>query len=220
MLDSLLDKGRRERMVKILSANSMVNSNVLDVMRRIPRHVFVEKGLEHLAYDDKPLSISGGQTISQPSTVAVQTSLLDLKKGEKVLEIGTGCGYQTAVLELLGGEVYSVERIEALHKAAESNLKEIGCFGVKLFLADGHCGLPQYAPFDKIIVTCAADEIPHELALQLSVQGVMVVPVAQVQAQVHANGQQMVVVKRISQTEYDIHNMGACSFVPMLKGTV
>ncbi len=220
MLDSLLDKGRRERMVKILSANSMVNSNVLEVMRRIPRHVFVEKGLEHLAYDDKPLSISGGQTISQPSTVAVQTSLLDLKKGEKVLEIGTGCGYQTAVLELLGGEVYSVERIEALHKAAESNLKEIGCFGVKLFLADGHCGLPQYAPFDKIIVTCAADEIPHELALQLSVQGVMVVPVAQVQAQVHANEQQMVVVKRISQTEYDIHNMGACSFVPMLKGTV
>lgn len=220
MLDSLLDKGRRERMVKILSANPMVNSNVLEVMRRIPRHVFVEKGLEHLAYDDKPLSISGGQTISQPSTVAVQTSLLDLKKGEKVLEIGTGCGYQTAVLELLGGEVFSVERIEALHKTAESNLKEIGCFGVKLFLADGHCGLPQHAPFDKIIVTCAADEIPHELALQLSVQGVMVVPVAQAQAQVHANGQQMVVVKRLSATEYDIHNMGACSFVPMLKGTV
>ena len=218
MLDSLLDKGRRERMVKILSANSMVNSNVLEVMRRIPRHVFVEKGLEHLAYDDKPLSISGGQTISQPSTVAVQTSLLELKKGEKVLEIGTGCGYQTAVLELLGGDVYSMERIEELHKTAEVNLKNIGCFGVKLFLADGHCGLPQYAPFDKIIVTCAADEIPHELALQLSVQGVMVVPVAQ--KKVHANVQQMMVVKRISAAEYDIRNMGECCFVPMLKGTV
>lgn len=218
MLDSLLDKGRRERMVKILSANPMVNSNVLEVMRRIPRHVFVEKGLEHLAYDDKPLSIIGGQTISQPSTVAVQTSLLGLKKGEKVLEIGTGCGYQTAVLELLGGEVYSVERIEALHKAAESNLKEIGCFGVKLLLADGHCGLPQYAPFDKIIVTCAADEIPHELALQLSIQGIMVVPV--VQRETPTGEQQMVVVKRISLTEYDINNMGACSFVPMLKGMV
>lgn len=220
MLDSLLDKGRRERMVKSLSANPMVNDNVLEVMRRIPRHIFVEKGLGHLAYDDKPLSIGGGQTISQPSTVAVQTSLLGLKKGDKILEIGTGCGYQTAVLELLGGDVYSIERIEALHKTAENNLKKIGCFGVKLFLADGHCGLPQYAPFDKIIVTCAADEMPHELALQLSVQGVMVVPIAQNQAQVHANGQQMMVVKRISQTEYDIHNMGACSFVPMLKGTV
>ena len=187
-------------------------------MRRIPRHVFVEKGLGHLAYDDKPLSIPGGQTISQPSTVAVQTSLLKLKKGEKVLEIGTGCGYQTTVLELLGGDVYSIERIEALHKTAENNLKKIGCFGVKLFLADGHCGLPQYAPFDKIIVTCAADEIPHELALQLAIQGIMVVPV--VQREAPTGEQQMVVVKRISQTEYDIHNMGACSFVPMLKGTV
>ena len=216
MLDSLLDKGRRERMVKSLSANPMVNDNVLEVMRRIPRHIFVEKG--HLAYDDKPLSIGGGQTISQPSTVAVQTSLLGLKKGDKILEIGTGCGYQTAVLELLGGEIYSVERIEALHKAAESNLKEIGCFGVRLFLADGHCGLPQHAPFDKIIVTCAADEIPHELALQLAIQGIMVVPV--VQREAPTGEQQMVVVKRISQTEYDIHNMGACSFVPMLKGTV
>lgn len=218
MLDSLLDKGRRERMVKILSANPMVSGSVLEVMRRIPRHVFVEKGLGHLAYDDKPLSIPGGQTISQPSTVAVQTSLLKLKKGEKVLEIGTGCGYQTAVLELLGGDVYSIERIEALHKTAENNLKKIGCFGVRLFLADGHCGLPQHAPFDKIIVTCAADEIPHELALQLAIQGIMVVPV--VQREAPTGEQQMVVVKRISQTEYDIHNMGACSFVPMLKGTV
>lgn len=218
MLDSLLDKGRRERMVKILSANSMVERDVLEIMRRIPRHLFVEKGLEHLAYDDKPLSIPGGQTISQPSTVAVQTSLLKLKKGEKVLEIGTGCGYQTAVLELLSGDVYSIERIEALHKTAENNLKKIGCFGVRLFLADGHCGLPQHAPFDKIIVTCAADEIPHELALQLAIQGIMVVPV--VQREAPTGEQQMVVVKRISQTEYDIHNMGACSFVPMLKGTV
>lgn len=218
MLDSLLDKGRRERMVKLLSANSMVERDVLEIMRRIPRHLFVEKGLEHLAYDDKPLSIPGGQTISQPSTVAVQTSLLKLKKGEKVLEIGTGCGYQTAVLELLGGDVYSIERIEALHKTAENNLKKIGCFGVRLFLADGHCGLPQHAPFDKIIVTCAADEIPHELALQLAIQGIMVVPV--VQREAPTGEQQMVVVKRISQTEYDIHNMGACSFVPMLKGTV
>lgn len=218
MLDSLLDKGRRERMVKLLSANSMVERDVLEIMRRIPRHLFVEKGLEHLAYDDKPLSITGGQTISQPSTVAVQTSLLKLKKGEKVLEIGTGCGYQTTVLELLGGDVYSIERIEALHKTAENNLKKIGCFGVRLFLADGHCGLPQHAPFDKIIVTCAADEIPHELALQLAIQGIMVVPV--VQREAPTGEQQMVVVKRISQTEYDIHNMGACSFVPMLKGTV
>lgn len=218
MLDSLLDKGRRERMVKLLSANSMVERDVLEIMRRIPRHLFVEKGLEHLAYDDKPLSITGGQTISQPSTVAVQTSLLKLKKGEKVLEIGTGCGYQTTVLELLGGDVYSIERIEALHKTAENNLKKIGCFGVRLFLADGHCGLPQYAPFDKIIVTCAADEIPHELALQLAIQGIMVVPVVHKEAQTCE--QQMMVVKRISQTEYDIHNIGSCSFVPMLKGTV
>lgn len=218
MLDSLLDKGRRERMVKLLSANSMIERDVLEIMRRIPRHLFVEKGLEHLAYDDKPLSITGGQTISQPSTVAVQTSLLKLKKGEKVLEIGTGCGYQTAVLELLGGDVYSIERIEALHKTAENNLKKIGCFGVKLFLADGHCGLPQHAPFNKIIVTCAADEIPHELALQLSIQGIMVVPV--VHREAPTGEQQMMVVKRISQTEYDIHNIGSCSFVPMLKGTV
>lgn len=218
MLDSLLDKGRRERMVKILSANPMVEREVAEVMRRIPRHLFVEKGLGHSAYDDKPLSISWGQTISQPSTVAVQTSLLGLKRGEKVLEIGTGCGYQTAVLELLGGDVYSVERIAALHDMAEANLKSIGCFGVKLFLADGNLGLPQYAPFDKILVTCAAEEIPHELALQLSVGGTMVVPVVCLEAE--KREQQMMVVKRISQTEYDIRNMGACSFVPMLKGTV
>lgn len=234
MLDSLLDKGRRERMVKILSANPMVEREVAEVMRRIPRHLFVEKGLGHSAYDDKPLSISWGQTISQPSTVAVQTSLLGLKRGEKVLEIGTGCGYQTAVLELLGGDVYSVERIAALHDMAEANLKSIGCFGVNLFLADGNMGLPQYAPFDKILVTCAAEEIPHELVLQLSVGGTMVVPVVCREAEnkscleagnkscreAEKREQQMMVVKRISQTEYDIRNMGACSFVPMLKGTV
>ena len=218
MLDSFLDKGRRERIVKILLENPMVNSAVAEVMRRIPRHLFVEKGLEHIAYNDTPLSIFGGQTISQPSTVAVQTSLLNLQRGDKVLEIGTGCGYQTALLELLGGEVYSVERIEELHRLAENNLRNIGCFGVRLFLADGHCGLPQYAPFNKIIVTCAANEIPQELVLQLSVGGIMVVPV--VQQGSTTNEQQMTVVKRISNTEYDIKKMGACSFVPMLKGIV
>jgi protein-L-isoaspartate(D-aspartate) O-methyltransferase len=204
-------KGQRRRMTEQLRAMFGFDERVLEAMNKIPRHLFVDKGMEHLAYLDKPLAIAANQTISRPFTVAMQTHLLNIKKWEKVLEIGTGCGYQTAVLAELGARVYSIERQRELYEHAQRILSALQ-YQVSLFYGDGYAGKPVLAPFHKIIVTCGTPDIPQQLKTQLAVGGRMVIPVGE-------NSQTMTVVDRVTETDYRITTHGSYNFVPMLEGT-
>ncbi len=206
--------GMRRMMVQQLQQKFPYNDEVLRALDVVPRHLFLEKGMEHIAYDDKPLPIAAGQTISQPSTVALQVHLSGIKKWEKVLEIGTGCGYQAAVLAQLGARVYSVERQKELYMAAQKNLAKTGYDRPLLFFGDGYNGLPQFAPFKAIIVACGAPQIPQELLLQLEIGGKMVIPIG-----VDEHSQVLTVIERIAEKEFNKTSYGKCSFVPMLKGT-
>ncbi len=212
MLDTLQHKGRRKKLLEQLRAKYEFDSKVIEAIGRVPRHMFVEPGLDHLAYLDKPLPIGVRQTISQPSTVAFQTSLLNLKKWDKVLEIGTGCAYQTAVLVEMGYRVYSIERQKQLYISAQQNLNRLDYQAPILFLGDGFAGLPQFAPFNGILVTCGAPEIPKELLKQLCVGGRMVIPVGEVT-------QKMIVIDRVTEEEFKVTEHGEFKFVPMLTGT-
>jgi protein-L-isoaspartate(D-aspartate) O-methyltransferase len=209
-LDDFRYKGLRQRMTKQLRAAFNFDERVLEAMNKIPRHLFVDRGMEHLAYADRPLAIAADQTISRPFTVAMQTHLLNIKEWEKVLEIGTGCGYQTAVLAELGAKVYSIERQRALFDFAQRLLPALQ-YQASLFYGDGYAGKPLLAPFHKIIVTCGAPDIPQQLKAQLAVGGRMVVPVGE-------GEQTMTVVDRLTETDYRVATHGACSFVPMLEG--
>ncbi len=206
--------GMRRKMVEYLKGKFSYSPNIFDAMNAVPRHLFLEAGMEHLSYEDKPLPIAAGQTISQPSTVATQIHLSGIGKWDKVLEIGTGCGYQTAVLAQLGARVYSVERQRELYIAAQKNLSRIGLDKPLIFFGDGYRGLPQFAPFKAIIVTCGAEALPQELLLQLEIGGKMVVPIG-------ASGgeQTLTVIERVSDKEFNRTTHGKCSFVPMLEGT-
>ncbi|MEG0519013.1 MAG: protein-L-isoaspartate(D-aspartate) O-methyltransferase [Bacteroidales bacterium] len=215
MLDSLLQKGKRAKLVKEISGKFAYDNQVLMAMSVVPRHLFVDIGLDHLAYEDKPLPIAAKQTISQPSTVAMQTHLLGIKRGDKVLEIGTGCGYQTAILAHMGARVYSIERQRELYIAAQKNLAKTEYDKPILFFGDGYAGLPQFAPFKAIIVTCGAPDIPQDLLMQLEIGGRMVIPLGE-----QENGQQLAVITRKSELEFDKQMAGRCSFVPMLQGVV
>ena len=214
-IDTAQYQGRRKKLVKELMAQYCYNENVINAISIVPRHIFVEPGLTHLAYLDKPLPIASGQTISQPSTVALQSHLLGDVKGKKVLEIGTGCGYQTAVLLQMGAEVYTLERQKELCTIANSNLKKTGYGKAHLFFGDGYNGLPQYAPFDAIIVTCCAKTLPNGLMEQLSIGGKMAIPVESA-----GEEQVMFSITRLSESEFKQEERGKCSFVPMLEGVV
>ncbi len=186
-------------MIKELAVKYDFNPEVLKAMERVPRHLFVDKGLEHLAYKDKPLPIAARQTISQPFTVAMQTHLLDCRKQDKVLEIGTGW-------------VYSVERIRELYLQAQKNLVHTGFDPNVLFYGDGFAGLPQFAPFRGILVACGAPEVPRVLIEQLALNGKMVVPVGK-------HEQRMLRITRTGPEEYKTEDFGSYQFVPMLGGT-
>lgn len=189
---------------------------VLDALEKVPRHLFFDSNtarpalLDH-AYSDKALPIGAGQTISHPYTVAFQTEQLDIKVGEKVLEIGTGCGYQTAVLIEMGAKVYSIERQKTLFDKTKVFLPHIGYNGAKLIYGDGYKGLPQFAPFDKIIVTAGAPYIPSDLLQQLKVGGIMLIPIGE------GSDQEMIWLKRNSLTEFDRKTLGNFKFVPLLQ---
>ena len=189
------------------------DESVIEAMSGVPRHRFVDYGLDHLAYHDKPLPIGAKQTISQPYTVAMQTHLLcqKVKKFEKVLEIGTGCAYQTAVLAQLGFRVYSIERQKTLYLKGQKNLVRLDYHAPLLFHGDGFAGLPKFAPFKGILITCGAPEMPQELLSQLAIGGRMVIPLGR-------ESQRMVVVDRISEKEYARSEHGEFRFVPMLSG--
>ncbi len=169
---------RRTRMVKTqIAARGITDKRVLEAMIRVPRHQFVPKVYRYLAYSDRPLPIGEEQTISQPYIVALMTEALGLKGEEKVLEIGTGSGYQAAVLAEIVKEVYSIEINERLGKSAQERLKQLGYNNVKVKVGDGYLGWPECAPFDGIIVTCAPEDIPQPLVEQLAQGGKMVIPV-------------------------------------------
>ena len=209
--DDIKYKILRQRLVEQLQEKFCFDERVLAVIGKIPRELFVATELRHLAYEDRPLPIAAEQTISQPFTVAMQTQLLEVKKWDKVLEIGTGCGYQTAILAELGAKVFSIERQRELYTQAQSLLWKLH-YHVILFHGDGYAGQPAYAPFQKIIVTCGAPSVPQKLLEQLAVGGRMVIPVG-------ADGQTMQLIERISETEYRTTQHGSYSFVPMLEGT-
>ena len=212
MLDSLQHKGRRKQLIDQLANKYNFDPAILDAMNKVPRHMFLEYGLDHLAYLDKPLPIGAGQTISQPFTVAIQTQLLGLNKWEKVLEIGTGCAYQTAVLAQMGYRVYSIERQKSLYLLAQQNLSNLDYHTPVLYHGDGFAGLPKFAPFKGILITCGAPDVPEALLGQLAIGGKLVIPVG-------IETQTMLVVERVGQEEFRTTEHGEFKFVPMLGGT-
>ena len=214
MFDTLQHKGRRKQLLAELSSRFDFNATVIKAMERVPRHMFVDHGLDQLAYFDKPLPIGVKQTISQPYTVAMQSHFLSekLSKYDKILEIGTGCGYQTAILSEMGYRVYSVERQRQLYTKAQQNLTRLEYHSPLLFFGDGFAGLPNFAPFKGILITCGAPDIPQELLQQLAVGGRLVIPVG-------IDIQKMVVVDKVSENEYVKDEHGDYKFVPMLEGT-
>ncbi len=210
MIDSFKHKGLRNKLIEELSEKGIKDSKVLSAISKIPRHLFMDSGFIDHAYQDKAFPIGSGQTISQPFTVAFQTQLLEIKKGDKILEIGTGSGYQAAVLCEMGAKVYTIERIRELYRKTSSFLPSINYYPKKMIYGDGYKGLKEEAPFDSIIVTAGASKIPEKLLLQLKIGGRMVVPIGE-------NVQKMVLYRKKSETNFDIKNFGDFQFVPMLK---
>ncbi|QRX64936.1 protein-L-isoaspartate(D-aspartate) O-methyltransferase [Dysgonomonadaceae bacterium zrk40] len=203
---------KAEKLARELRGKGIRDNAVLAAIARIPREAFVDEALAEMAYLDRPLPIEAGQTISQPYTVARQTELLQLEPGDRVLEIGTGSGYQAAVLCEMGVELYSIERVEDLYQTARETLNCLGYFP-KLYHGDGYEGLPREAPFDKILITAAPETIPPKLKEQLRVGGLMVLPLG------GRERQQMTVVKRLSENRFSTTTHGDYIFVPMKKGT-
>lgn len=195
-------------MVKLLIEKGIRDREVLKAIGRVPRHLFIDSSFEDFAYQDKAFPIAAGQTISQPFTVAFQSEKLALKEGQKVLEVGTGSGYQAAVLCEMGLKVYSIERQKELFDFTRPLLQKLG-YKLNMKFGDGYAGLPNHAPFDGIIVTAGAPEIPKALLQQLAVGGRLVIPVGQ-------DVQKMKVVLRRSELDFEIQNYGDFKFVPML----
>lgn len=217
--DEYLFQGKRKRLIEQLKTKGINDAAVLKAIEKIPRHLFFDQTtarpamLEH-AYSDKALPIGAGQTISHPYTVAFQTEKLEIKPGEKVLEIGTGCGYQTAVLYELGAKVYSIERQKSLYDKTKLFLPYLGYQSIRLFYGDGYKGLPQFAPFDKIIVTAGAPYLPNDLLMQLKVGGIMVIPIGE------GEEQEMNILKKTSESAFEKQVIGKFKFVPLLQNKV
>jgi len=212
MQDTFRHQGLRKRLVLELKEQGIKDEKVLNAIAKIPRHFYIETIFGDDAYENKPFPIGRGQTISNPYTVAYQTELLGLNDGDKVLEIGTGSGYQSAVLAELHVDVYTIERHQPLSNKAKKVLDSFGYKNVHTFYGDGFKGLPEFAPFDKILITAAAPEIPKELLKQLKVNGVIVIPFG------NGDTQQMIRIKRLENNEFEKETFSDFTFVPMLKG--
>lgn len=211
--DSFEAKGKRKKLVDELRRKGIDDEEVLRAIGTVPRHIFMDPAFLNHAYIDKAFPITSGQTISQPYTVAIQTSLLQVKKRDKILEIGTGSGYQAAILAEMGAKVYTIERFRELYLKAQVKFASLG-FSADFFYGDGYEGKPQYGPFDGIIITAAVSEIPETLLKQLKTGGRLVVPLGGGGTQV------MTLVQRTGEDTFDYSSHGFFAFVPMLKGKV
>ncbi|MNK33930.1 Protein-L-isoaspartate O-methyltransferase [compost metagenome] len=210
MKDTAKHQGLRNQLAAILEQKGITDKNVLEAIKKVPRHLFLNSSFEDYAYQDKAFPIGAGQTISQPYTVAFQSQLLEVQKGHQVLEIGTGSGYQTAVLCAMGAKVYSVERQNELFKSTSLLLPKLGIRPKHLSFGDGYKGLPNYAPFDSIIVTAGAPMIPNPLLAQLKIGGRLVIPVGE-------DPQIMTLLIRKNETQFEKHELGEFRFVPLLE---
>ena len=210
MLDTFAHKGKRKQLVEILVQKGITNKKVLNAIGTIPRHLFMDSGFVDHAYIDKAFPIGAEQTISQPFTVAKQTELLNLEKGSKILEIGTGSGFQTAVLIEMGMHVFSIERQNELFKKTKLFLPKLGYRAKKLIFGDGYKGFKEEAPFDGIVVTAGAPFVPKPLMSQLKIGGRLVIPIG-------FENQIMTLITRISQTEFKKEEFGEFRFVPLLE---
>lgn len=208
--DTAKHQGLRNQLVTVLQQKGITDKNVLEAIKKIPRHLFLNSSFEDYAYQDKAFPIGAGQTISQPYTVAFQSQLLEVEKDHKILEIGTGSGYQTAVLCTMGAKVYSVERQNELFKTTSLLLPKLGIRPKHLSFGDGYKGLPNYAPFDSIIVTAGAPIIPKPLMAQLKVGGRLVIPLGE-------EHQIMTMLIRKNETQFEKHEFGEFRFVPLLE---
>jgi protein-L-isoaspartate(D-aspartate) O-methyltransferase len=213
MTDSFEAKGKRKRLVAELKRKGIEDEEVLRAIDTVPRHLFMDPAFLIHAYVDKAFPISSGQTISQPYTVAIQSSLLHIRRRDKILEIGTGSGYQAAILAEMGAKVYTIERFRELFLKAQSTLASLG-YSVHFFYGDGNEGKPQYGPYDGIIVTAAAREVPVKLLDQLKTGGRMVIPLGTGESQI------MTVIEKKDNGELEYSEHGNFVFVPMLGGKV
>jgi protein-L-isoaspartate(D-aspartate) O-methyltransferase len=208
--DSHKQQGNRKRLVEQLREKGIKDEHVLRAVGKVPRHLFLDSAFERYAYEDRPFSIGAGQTISQPFTVATQSELLQIKRGMKVLEIGTGSGYQASVLHEMGAKVFSIERIKELYDRTRVLLPKLG-YPVKTFFGDGNLGVPMYAPYDRIIITAGAPIVPENLIDQLVVDGIMVIPVS--------NGDEEVMksIRKRADGMLETTEHGTFRFVPLLE---
>lgn len=210
--DTFKHKGKRKQLILELASMGVKDQRILDAFDAVPRHYFLDTAFEDQAYSNMAFQIGAGQTISHPYTVAFQTELLNIQKGDKVLEIGTGSGFQTSILCEMGAKVYSIERQSEL-LSSKHVIHHLN-YSPKLFFGDGYKGSPLNAPFDKILVTCGAPEIPQELLKQLKVNGIMVIPVGE------GKEQKMLKIIKQSETSFTKEEFGTFKFVPMLERTV
>jgi len=208
--DEFKYQGRRKQLVKLLKEKGIEDESVLKAINTVPRHLFIDSAFEGHAYQDKAFPIAAGQTISHPFTVAFQTQLLHVNKGDKVLEIGTGSGYQAAVLVAMGAEVYTIERQKELFDFSQRIFRKIQITPKYAIYGDGYKGLPSFAPFDRILVTAGSATIPKTLLKQLKVGGIMVIPLGN-------KNQMMTTFLRVTENDFERMEFGDCQFVPMLE---
>ena len=208
-VDNYREKGARKQLVDILKKKGIEDEDVLKAIGKVQRHYFFDETFWNQAYKDIAFPIGEGQTISQPYTVAYQSQLLHIKKGDKVLEIGTGSGYQACILLELGAKVYTIERQEKLYERTKQVLPYMG-YKPHFFLGDGSKGIPEYAPFDKIIVTAGAPLVPETLLRQLAIGGTMVIPVG------NEESQKMVTILKVAENDYEKHVLDTFRFVPLV----
>ncbi|WP_295649147.1 protein-L-isoaspartate(D-aspartate) O-methyltransferase [uncultured Mucilaginibacter sp.] len=208
-IDNYREQGGRKQLVELLRKKGIADEQVLAAIGKVPRHYFFDETFWNQAYKDIAFPIGEGQTISQPYTVAYQTELLHIRKGDTVLEIGTGCGYQTCILLELGAKVYTIERQEKLYIRTKQVLPHIG-YKANFFCGDGSKGMPKYAPFNKIIVTAGAPFVPEDMLQQLAVGGILVIPVGDEQSQ------KMVTILKVSDTDYEKVVLDTFRFVPLV----